>query len=370
MSLTAPEMFGSDRDGNPQADYCCYCLRDGSFTQDMSMAEKMEHFIRFLDTMEKEEGCALMKNELALRMRVRLPVLRRWQSHEITHRKYFKAMNTAVKFINEHLHETMNLHRLAETVHISGFHFHRIFKAMLGECPGRYIQRLRMEKAAFKLTATNRTLMEIAEQTGYQSPQSLSKAFRKYYGIVPSEFRRLPQDAGVHVGRTERMFVTPDIREVEPKTVISTCVTDPFRSPDACRDAWQKLVRFMQVDDTPDATYEYICLTQHLSTVTKSEHCGLHVGIVCTGNRESCGVFERRTIAGGLYAVFPFRGTCENMEMLYCYIYRNWLPNHPYELREVASFEKFLHTPVGMNADEFVAEVYIPIVLSELKMES
>ncbi|MDR2679458.1 MAG: AraC family transcriptional regulator [Tannerella sp.] len=143
---------------------------------------------------EKINGRIFTGKELALRMRVQ-PSSKRWQTREVTHREYFKAINIAVNFINEHLHEKISLRDLGEVVHISGFHFHRIFKAILGECPGRYIQRLRLEKAASKLTTTNQTLTEIAEQTGYQSPQALSKAFRKYYGIAPSEFRKRPQES-------------------------------------------------------------------------------------------------------------------------------------------------------------------------------
>jgi AraC family transcriptional regulator len=155
----------------------------------MTIEEKVEHFIRFPDKTEGTDGCTFT----GFRRRSRLSTQTQCQSHEITYQEYFKAMNTAVNFINEHLHETINLRNLAEAVHISGFHFHRIFKAILGECPGRYIRRLRMEKVAFRLTATEQTLVEIAEQTGYQSSQALSKAFRKYYGLAPSEFRKRPQ---------------------------------------------------------------------------------------------------------------------------------------------------------------------------------
>lgn len=191
--LTAPGMFGSNRDGSPHTDYCCFCFRNGSLTRDMTMEEKIEHFIRFPAKAEGTDDSACAGSRAPFRRKVRLSVQKQGLSHETTCREYFKAMHIAVNFINEHLHETVNLRDLAEAVHISGFHFHRIFKAILGESPGRYIRRLRMEKVASRLTATDLTLVEIAEQTGYQSSQALSKAFRKYYGLAPSEFRRRPQ---------------------------------------------------------------------------------------------------------------------------------------------------------------------------------
>jgi AraC family transcriptional regulator len=157
----------------------------------MALTEKAEPFIRFLHKTKKADGRTSVQKELALRKQDQ-PGSKRWKLREVTCREYVKAINTAVHFIKEHLQEKISLRDLAETVHISGFHFHRIFKAIQGECPGRYIQRLRMEKALSGLTA-NRTLAEIAEQTGYQSPHALSKAFRKYYGISPSEWRKYPQ---------------------------------------------------------------------------------------------------------------------------------------------------------------------------------
>jgi AraC family transcriptional regulator len=362
MLPAAPGDFGCNRDGSLRTDFCCYCFPNGKFTGDMTPAEKTEHFIRLLDRAERAGSRTFAGNELALRMRVRLPALKRWQARESAHREYFKAMNAAVNHISEHLHEPVSLHSLTKVVHISGFHFHRIFKTMLGECPGRYIRRLRMEKVASRLAETKQTLMEIAEQTGYQSPQALSKAFHKYYGATPSEFRRHPQDARIHAGRTENVFIEPHLREVGPKTVIATRVVNPFRNPDAGRTAWQRIIRYMNVNGIPDPTHEYIFLMRDFSTLARPEQGCMHVGIACAGGRKPGGIFERQTVDGGLYAVFPFRGTCENLEMLYCYIYRHWMPNNPYELRSMASFEKYLRTPAGMSAGEVVAEVYIPVV--------
>jgi AraC family transcriptional regulator len=367
MPMAATEHFGTNSDSSPNVDYCCFCFQKGNFTQDMTMSQKIEHSVRFMDGNEKIDGRTFTQNEAALRMHVQFPALKRWQTHEITHQEYFKAINKAVDFINEHLHETVNLYDLAAAVHISGFHFHRIFKAMLGESPGEYIRRLRMEKAAFKLDTSRFTLLEIAEQTGYQSPHALSKAFRKYFGISPSEFRTRPLERKVAIAPAGKWEIESEIREIAPKAVISTRVVNPFKNPHAYTDAWKKLTRFMDASGVPDETCEYLCLMQDISVITRPEHYRSYACISNIQNKKPHGIFARQTIAGGLYAVFTYRGAYRNMDNLYCHVYRNWIPNSIYELRDAASFEKFLNTPDMVDVDDLLTEVYIPVMQLNLK---
>lgn len=69
---------------------------------------------------------------------------------------------------------------------ISEFHFHRIFSSVIGESIGVYITRLRLETAAQMLSNSNASVTEVAESCGYQSLHAFSKAFKKYFGTVPS----------------------------------------------------------------------------------------------------------------------------------------------------------------------------------------
>ena len=108
-----------------------------------------------------------------------------------TNNEYNKAINQSVDYINEHLNESIDLKKIAGIANVSEFHFHRIFKAYIGESVGTYISRLRLENAAQKLQITDFTLTEIAEKTGYQSQYSLSKAFKKHFGLTPSAFKNI-----------------------------------------------------------------------------------------------------------------------------------------------------------------------------------
>lgn len=66
---------------------------------------------------------------------------------------------------------------------MSEYHFRRVFKFIVGENIGNYIQRLRLEYAAHLLTSTEYTLSRIAELAGYQNKYSIAKAFKKHFGM-------------------------------------------------------------------------------------------------------------------------------------------------------------------------------------------
>ncbi|MFR0677748.1 helix-turn-helix domain-containing protein [Dysgonomonas mossii] len=67
---------------------------------------------------------------------------------ETTQSEYDKAVNNVVDYINGHLFEVPDIKRLSEIANISEYHFHRIFKAIIGENIGEYINRLRLEYIA------------------------------------------------------------------------------------------------------------------------------------------------------------------------------------------------------------------------------
>lgn len=66
----------------------------------------------------------------------------------------------------------------AEKVHLSRFHFQRMFHRLIGETPGELRRRLRLECAAHRLCTTQQAVTEIAFDAGYESLEGFSRAFR------------------------------------------------------------------------------------------------------------------------------------------------------------------------------------------------
>ncbi|WP_165043122.1 GyrI-like domain-containing protein [Dysgonomonas sp. ZJ709] len=363
MSMAAIEHFGTNSNNSRSDDYCCFCFQKGKFTDDKSLDETIEDSISYFDDYQKIDGRFITKDEVALKERMKISALKRWASHENTHQEYYKSVNRVVDYINDQLASSINLSDLAGVAHLSDFHFHRIFKAIMNESPGDYIQRLRLEKTSFILQTTKQPLSEIAEQIGYQSPHALSKAFKKRFGISPSVFRKRPAELSVAIREPlENLLLHPEIREIKSQEVVYTRIIDPFNFSDAYTKAWDKLINYLNISGIPNEDYQYLCLSRDISTITNPEHIRMYACISTAKKIKTSGHFGVQTIEGGLYAVFKYKGAYDKLEIVYCNIYRYWIPQSAFQLRDNMSFEKYLNSPNQVEKDDLLTEVYIPVV--------
>ena len=81
------------------------------------------------------------------------------------------------------------LDTLARAFEHSPFHFHRLFSDVVGETPKRYVERLRLERAAYRLAITDDTILDVGLSVGFASHETFSRAFRRVIGRSPSQYR-------------------------------------------------------------------------------------------------------------------------------------------------------------------------------------
>jgi AraC family transcriptional regulator len=112
-------------------------------------------------------------------------------SDQLLKNEYFLRLNRVIDYIQNHYIEDLNLATLASIACFSKFHFHRLFHAIVGETLNDFIGRIRLEKSVHKLnTDLNKSITDIAMQSGFSSSQQFSKAFKAAFGITPSHFRK------------------------------------------------------------------------------------------------------------------------------------------------------------------------------------
>jgi len=105
--------------------------------------------------------------------------------------EYIARIDQVLRFIDENLDADLSLEALAQVANYSAFHFHRIFKLIVGESLNTYILRKRIEKMASVLMYQPAiSVTELSLQYGFNSNSSFTRAFKKYYGVSPTEFRR------------------------------------------------------------------------------------------------------------------------------------------------------------------------------------
>ena len=103
---------------------------------------------------------------------------------------YRKRVCKAMNFISRNLERDLSLEEIAAAASFSMFHFHRIFKAVVGETVAGFTRRLRLELAANRLLSRQQDdITTIAMACGFSSSQNFATAFRQHFGMTPSAYR-------------------------------------------------------------------------------------------------------------------------------------------------------------------------------------
>lgn len=106
--------------------------------------------------------------------------------------KSTRVSTVAIEYMKYNLSSKINLIDIADSVHMSKYHFIRVFKNNTGYSPYEYLQKLRMDTAKHLLQTTDKTIGEISNAVGYQSEMGFTSAFSEKVGISPGRYRSSP----------------------------------------------------------------------------------------------------------------------------------------------------------------------------------
>lgn len=100
----------------------------------------------------------------------------------------YERIAQAISFINEHVKSQPTLNEIAAHLHMSQYHFQRLFGRWTGVTPKRYLQTLTVERAK-KLLLESQSLLEISESLGLSSGSRLYDHFVTLEAVTPGEYR-------------------------------------------------------------------------------------------------------------------------------------------------------------------------------------
>ena len=162
---------------------------------------------------------------------------------------YVERVNRAIDHIVGNLAASLRLEDVSKAAGFSPFHFHRVFKGLVGETLNQFVKRLRLERALYMMShAPNRSLTDVALDCGFSSSSDFSRSFKQCYGAAPSvfdletfrNFRRDEFERVLSNREKGHRFATlpagqnPDgfevqIRDLAARTVAYIRVFDPYR---------------------------------------------------------------------------------------------------------------------------------------------
>jgi len=123
---------------------------------------------------------------LIRRMYQKLQAVNQLGEHATEHSYEIKM---ALQYIQNHYTEKLKVSDLASLCHISENHFRRLFLAAMGISPISYLNLVRINQACILLNASNQSILNIADSTGFQSIASFNRNFKEIIGISPREYR-------------------------------------------------------------------------------------------------------------------------------------------------------------------------------------
>jgi AraC family transcriptional regulator len=279
---------------------------------------------------------------------------------------YTKRFAAVLAYIDTHLEGDLSVKALSDVANFSVFHFHRQFTAFTGVPVSRYVQLMRLRRAAHRLIANaDCSVLDATLDAGFQSPEAFSRAFGRAFGMAPSVFRKNPnwqvwntvfaiphfsrnilmqvrivECPGIKVATLEhrgppglvnesvRQFIEWRVRSGQSPVATSRTFGIPYGNPDT----------------TPPHAFRFAICGEIDEEVTPNEF----------------GV-RPLVIPGGRYVVVRHAGSPDHIGETIYPIYRDWLPASGEELRDQPLFFHYLSVYPETPQDQWQTDVYVPL---------
>ena len=283
--------------------------------------------------------------------------------------------------------DELPLEKLAAIACFSPFHFQKIFSLYVGESPKQYIMRLRMERIAHYLKLyPGLSISEAAFQSGFSSPSTFIRAFRRYYGTTPEGFRKLSFDEISKIGTlkpdkgklfnvqspefwsmdltTEEDPGSAEGMNIEVKSVRSLKVAfmdTHLGDADAIANAFKALTRWAEPRELITGETQYAGIMLDLPFFTELEKCRFRACITMPDEVSLPKEIGSVLIPAGRYASYSFRGTIGSVFRSLVTFRHGWLEQSGYEIAEITGFELYAENPALKPYESILRRIFIPV---------
>ncbi len=312
--------------------------------------------------------------------------------------EYSGRINRVIDHIEANLAGDLSLSTLAAVAAFSPFHFHRIFKAMVGETLSGFIRRRRVEKAASLLRANgSRSITQVALECGFASPAAFARVFREQFGMSATEWVR---SAGGQLSKNEQAQSKDHQEHRKPWEAVSTSV----RILDAVNNTWCWRLAMdageakIEVKDVPEIHVAYLRhigpyagdaalfarmfarlfawagprglvgpQTMALSIyyddpgITDETKLRVDVAVSVPAGTAVDGEIGAMTIPAATYAIGHFEIGEDQYGEAWDAIMGQWLPESGYQAADAPCFEVYLNDPRDHPQGKHIVDIYEPV---------
>jgi len=261
-----------------------------------------------------------------------------------------------------------DLEALAAIAHQSPFHFHRLYRALTGETPGRTVARLRLLQALQLLGQADSRVTEVALNVGYESPQALARACRQALDATPSSLRenaglrshwqqRLALPAGDHADGTVPLQVT--VTTLEPFDVVALRTQGAFDDLD---QAFGEIFTWAAEQGWVEQLQQLIGIARTDHRDAPAQECVFDCAMGFGRTPQALPTPLRAlTLGGGTYAVLRHVGSYAGLEAATDALLRDWLPDSGHTLRDAELYYHYLDDPEQVPDAILRADICVPV---------
>jgi AraC family transcriptional regulator len=279
---------------------------------------------------------------------------------------YAKRFEAVLAYIDSHLEGDLSVNALSRVANFSAFHFHRQFTAYMGVPVSRYVQLIRLRRAAHQLAASPDTpVLEVAFAAGFESPEAFSRAFKRAFGMAPSLFAKAPNWqawSAVFVVPHLSRSISMQIRIVE-FTETRVAALEHLGAPGLLGDSVERFRTWrMQSGQSPVAQSRTFGIPYNNPDTTPAEAFRFAIcGETAEAVRPNAFGVHERVIPAGRCAVVRHAGSPDYIgETLYP-LYRDWLPSSNEELRDHPLFFHYLSVYPETPLEQWQTDIYVPL---------
>jgi len=273
--------------------------------------------------------------------------------------EYIQSVYKIVFYIEQNCNEDLDLEELSKIAGFSKYHFHRIFKGIIGESIGDYVRRVRLQGSTLRFKSKSR-ITDIAMESGYETNASFSKAFKKYFNMSPSEFAlKVKEKKGKFMLDVEFIEID-DIEVLSVRGVGPYIKAAPYAAEILMKFAYTQKIKFKKNLMGKEARCFGISHDDPNITDDDKIRCDMCI----TWDDKSVkpeGEVVSNMIKGGKYARILHKGPYENLTHTYESI-TTWIIENEITLRNVPFFEEYLNRdPRRTKPENLRTLIHIPI---------
>lgn len=180
---------------------------------------------------------------------------------------HIRRINEVILYIENNISDNLRIEDLAEIAFFSKYHFNRIFKSVTGESVYHYIKRIRLERSAFYLWSSDKTISEIATMCGFNTTSNFSYSFKKHFGHSAIEQRKLNKSYKANIGDIVLNVELKDLPEMTLAYIKCIGSYDEHIVPTA-----RELYKWCRARDIKTDSFDFICMGYDSPYVTKEEY--------------------------------------------------------------------------------------------------